>query len=306
VSWRGCARNSERAPGRCARGAPSRARRAARQVLACCALIVLATACTAPAQRYAEAARDDGFSRIVLPGRAFRHVAFVAGLDAGGDVLHVYIEHDGTPWFDTTHVAADPTPRAPLALALMARDTGPRLLLGRPCYFERAHDAGCDATMWTHRRYAPEVVESMVAALRAFLALHSFPRVILIGYSGGGTLAWLMASHVPETVAVVTLAANLDTEGWTKLHRYTRMAGSLDPAAQPSLPRAIREVHYVGGRDENVPPSLARAFRARHPQATIVELPEFDHRCCWVERWPALLGDAMMATSGTAQATTLP
>ncbi|MGE5171701.1 MAG: alpha/beta fold hydrolase [Rudaea sp.] len=267
-----------------------------RRVFAACALVLLAAACAAPAQRYAQAARDDGFTRIVLPGSGFRHVAFVAGLDAGTDVLHVYVEHDGTPWLDSTHVATDPTPRAPLALALMARDTGPRLLLGRPCYFEVVHDAGCDAMLWTHHRYAPEVVASMVAALRAFLASHAFPRVILIGFSGGGTLAWLMAEHLPETVAVVTLAANLDTDDWTRLHGYSYMAGSLNPAKQPSLPRGIREVHYVGERDENVPPSLARAFLTRHPEATIVELPQFDHRCCWVERWPALLDDAMNTT----------
>jgi pimeloyl-ACP methyl ester carboxylesterase len=251
--------------------------------------------CATPAQRYAEAAREDGFARVVLPGSGFRHVAFYAGLDDGGRVLHVYVEHDGTPWLDPSHVAADPTPRRPLALALMARDSGPRLLLGRPCYFDAVHDAGCDATMWTQRRYAPEVVASMADALRAFLAEHPYPRVVLIGYSGGGTLAWLMASRVPETIGVVTLAANLDTDGWTRVHGYTRMAGSLNPAWQPPLPRAVREVHYVGGRDENVPPSLALAFRARHPQATIVELPQFDHRCCWVERWPALLQDARIA-----------
>jgi hypothetical protein len=34
--------------------------------------------------------------------------------------LHVYIEHDGTPWLQGVHVAADPTPRRPLVLELMA------------------------------------------------------------------------------------------------------------------------------------------------------------------------------------------
>jgi pimeloyl-ACP methyl ester carboxylesterase len=184
----------------------------------------------------------------------------------------------------------------------MARDRGPRLLLGRPCYFETRADAGCSPLLWTHRRYAPEVVASMAAALRGFLAEHPFPRVVLIGYSGGGTLAWLVAARLPQASAVVTIAANLDIDAWAKAHAYTPLAGSLNPALQAPLSSAVREIHFTGGRDDNVPPSITQSFLARHPMAHIVELPQFDHRCCWIEGWPRLLDDAMMALSGTAPA----
>lgn len=265
--------------------------RASRLLVAAFALLV--GACATPSQHFAREAQALGFASAVIEGDPFRHVVYFAQTDAPADALHVYIEHDGTPWIGVTHVSDDPTPRTPFALDLMARDAGPRLFLGRPCYFETRRDAGCSPRMWTDRRYALEVVQSMASALRAFLAQHPYRHVVLIGYSGGGTLAWLLASHVPQTRAVVTIAANLDTEAWTTLHRYSAMAGSLNPASEPPLPASIVDVAYVGERDDNVPPSIARSFASRHPNAKIVEIAQFDHRCCWMERWPALLTTAI-------------
>jgi pimeloyl-ACP methyl ester carboxylesterase len=250
-------------------------------------------ACATPAQRFDDRAAALGFSPIALQGDGFVHRGYSAGLNERSDVLHVYIEHDGTPWTDNRFVADDPTPRTPFALELMGRDTGPRLLLGRPCYFER--EVACDPMLWTHRRYSPEVVASMVAALRGFLAQHAYRQVLLIGYSGGGTIAWLMASRSPDiigVIGVITVAANLDTDAWTKTHGYSAMAGSLNPSLLPQLATATVQVNYFGGRDQNVPPSVVRSFALRHPEAKAIEIPEFDHVCCWIERWPRLLQDS--------------
>lgn len=225
----------------------------------------------------------------------------MAGLSARTGTLHVYVEHDGSPWLEPARVAADPTPRSPLALELMARDAGPRLLLGRPCYFIPNADPGCGPLLWTHRRYAPEVVASMIAALRGFLAEHAIARVVLIGYSGGGTLAWLMALQLSETVAVITIAANLDIDRWAALHRYSPLSGSLNPTLLPPLPPAVVQINYAGGRDVNVTPEVMHSFAARHPEARVVTLAEFDHECCWTARWPQLL-DAVLRPVGQPSA----
>jgi hypothetical protein len=254
------------------------------------AVALLLGACATPSQRFADEARSLGFQSAIVAGDRFRHVVYFALAGDPAVPLHVYIEHDGTPWIDATRVSDDPTPRTPFALKLMARDSGPRLFLGRPCYFDTRGDPGCSALEWTHRRYAPEVVASMSAALRAFLARHPHRHVVLIGYSGGGTLAWLVASHVAETSAVVTIAANLDTQAWTTLHAYSALTGSLDPAREPPLSKSIVHIAYVGGRDTNVPPSIVRSFAASHPDTKIVELAAFDHACCWIEGWPGFPG----------------
>ena len=135
----------------------------------------------------------------------------------------------------------------------------------------------------------------MVAALRTFLAMHPFRRVVLIGYSGGGTIAWLMAAYVPETTGVVTVAANLDTDDWARIHGFSVLEGSLNPALQPNLPPTIIQLHYVGGRDQNVPPSVVRSFARHHLEADVIEVADFEHGCCWVKRWPQLL-DELAAT----------
>jgi hypothetical protein len=259
------------------------------QWVGCCLAAALLAACATPAERFERRATALGFDSVRLEGEGFRHLAYASDVQTRSDTLHVYVEHDGTPWMNLTHVSRDPTPRTPFGLELMARDGGPRLLLGRPCYFEQTTEQHCSPLMWTHQRYSPEVVSSMVAALRRFLKVNPFRRVVLIGYSGGGTLAWLMAAQVPETAAIVTVAANLDTDDWTRIHGYTPLAGSLNPALMPPLPPTIAQLHYVGGRDRNVPPSVVQSFARRHPGARVIELADFDHECCWIERWPKLL-----------------
>ncbi len=256
-------------------------------------LVAVLAACATPAERFERRAAALGFEPVSLQGAGFRHLAYVGGMQGHSETLHVYIEHDGTPWLGRTQVADDPTPRTPFALELMAKDSGPRLLLGRPCYFQLPEDSGCGPLLWTHRRYSPEVVASMVAALRSFLAMHSFRRVVLVGHSGGGTIAWLMAAHVPETSAVVTIAANLDTDDWARIHGYTALEGSLNPASQPDLPSWIVQLHYVGSHDRKVPPSVVQSFARRHPEVGVVEVAGFDHECCWVDRWPQLLDEAV-------------
>ncbi len=259
----------------------------------CLALMAAALAgCATPAEHFERRGAGLGFAAMGLQGEGFHHLAYVAGMHEGSDTLHVYVEHDGTPWIDFTHVADDPTPRTPFALELMAQDAGPRLLLGRPCYHKPIKDSGCGPLLWTHRRYSAEVVTSMVAALRSFLSMHPFRRLVLIGYSGGGTIAWLMAVHVPETIAVVTVAANLDVDEWARVHGYSSLNGSLNPALLPELSPAIVQLHYVGSRDRNVPPSIVRSFARNHHGARIVEVADFGHTCCWIERWPQLLDES--------------
>ena len=47
-----------------------------------------------------------------------------------------------------------------------------------------------------------------------------------------------------------------------------------------------------GGDDEIVPPRIVESYLARmadRSNSRMVLLPDFDHDCCWVEAWPALL-----------------
>lgn len=245
--------------------------------------------CATPSEYIARVAGESGFTRLLLPGDLFRHVAFHRPGDRG-PVLHVYLEHDGTPFIDNRWVAADPTPRRPVALELARLDRAPVLYLGRPCHHGLAGDAPCTPQHWTHRRYAPEVVASLAAATRRSIASAGYSGVVLIGHSGGGTLATLMAWAMPEALGVVTLGANLDVAAWAKHHGYSPLDGSLDPATMPGRPLPF-EIHLAGADDDVVPPASIARYRARNPRAQIRVLPQADHLCCWKDAWPAMLDE---------------
>ena len=242
-------------------------------------------ACAGPVERFDRRAAELGLMREDVWGEGFDHAVFHRPEDPRTGVLHVYLGSDGTPWQRGRWPAADPTPRAPLALELMTLDPAPALYLGRPCYHGLARAPRCGAPLWTDRRYGEEVVASMTAALRR---LAPDRPLVLIGYSGGGTLAMLVASRLPTVVAVITVAANLDINAWADHHGYRPLVGSSNPADQTQLDPAILQIHLAGAEDERVPPELVRPALAKLG-APLCVLPDHDHSRGWRRTWPAVL-----------------
>jgi len=254
------------------------------------ALLLSLAACTlSPAARLDRQAMELGFSKRQVTGSGFEHVVFAPGVPVQGPLLHVYLEGDGSPWMNARQIAVDPTPRQPLMLTLMARDSAPRLYLGRPCYHGLASHPRCHPGLWTYGRYSQAVVDSMASVLNSLLEQAHYKGVVLLGHSGGGTLAMLLAERIPQTRAVVTLAANLDPDAWAAYHGYSPLWTSLNPAERPPLPEQIYQLHLIGRQDKTVPPELlAAALNGQH-HADLWIIDQFDHRCCWVQLWPAVL-----------------
>lgn len=229
-------------------------------------------------------------TRVTTPYH--QHFVLLQPSSKSSDTLHVYIEGDGRPWVKRYLVAKDPTPRAPLTLNLMRQDGQPAIFLGRPCYFnDPAYgltDAHCNARLWTSARYSDVVVASMVDALRQLLADQDYQHVTLIGYSGGGTIAALMAQRMPEVTRLVTIAANLDVAAWTRHHVYSPLTESLDPA-RTGFKQPANQLHLAGSKDQTVPPELsATLLQAQGQSLTVID--GYDHRCCWAEKWRELMG----------------
>ncbi len=99
----------------------------------------------------------------------------------------------------------------------------------------------------------------------------------------------LLAERLPRVSAVVTLAGNLDVAGWTKLHGYSPLRDSLNPADRAPLPPRIKQWHWMGAQDRNVPPASVKPVVAEGPSIRLEVLPGIDHRCCWEAVWPSLL-----------------
>ena len=266
-----------------------------REWLWSCLVVMLLAACATPSARIERIAADAGLRQEVVRGADFRHLVLYRRDEVAARRLHVYIDHDGKPWIGGTRVASDPSPRTPLALEFMLQDPAAAIYVGRPCHFGAAGQPGCHPLIWTHARYGEAVVASMAAVIEQWLSKTGRTELVLIGYSGGGTLASLLAARLPQTVGLLTIAANLDVDAWTALHRYSPMIGSLDPAQSDALDSHIVQHHHVGVRDRNVPPELLARFVAKEPGARLFMHPDFDHVCCWVAAWPRLLDELSAA-----------
>jgi len=240
-----------------------------------------------PALRLSRHALALGMREETITGTAFPHVVFLHVREPS-TTLHVYLDGDGTPW-QRGGPSPDPTPSNPLVLDLMALDRASSVYIGRPCYHGLAGASGCSSAVWTAERYSATVVSSMEAALRDVMRRSGAERLAWVGYSGGGTLAVLLAPRFRETTDLVTIAANLDIDAWTELHRHDRLVGSLNPARLGSLPTAIRQRHYVGSHDRLVPPGITA--RGPIPRDALVVVEGYDHVCCWKAIWPTLLSD---------------
>lgn len=251
--------------------------------------MVAVAGCANRAQRIDAQAASWGMQRRVVPGTEFQHVVYVKGLGRDAAPVHVYLEGDGVPWVRRLLISNDPTPYDALMLRMMAGDVQPSVYLGRPCYLGMARRPPCNWRLWTEGRYSARVVSSMAAALRRIPGIAGRP-LRWFGHSGGGTLAMLLAERFPRrTETVLTLAGNLDPVAWTAHHGYLPLHGSLNPASRPPLPDHIRQLHYAGGRDRNVLPALIKPVVERQANARWVELPGFDHVCCWERLWPKIL-----------------
>jgi hypothetical protein len=259
-------------------------------------------ACSTPTSRIGKAATGLGFTQHTVDGTQFSHAVFTKTAGTPGSALHVYLDGDGSPWIRGRWIAKDPTPADPFTLQLMAADPSPAVYVGRPCYHGLVSPA-CTQALWTSARYSETVVASMAAAVSRVRARHGTPDLVLVGYSGGGTLAMLVAGRLPNVRAVVTIAANLDVDSWSELHGYLPLAGSLNPARSAPLHPDIVQMHYAGAKDENVPPGIVVAVASAQANATVTVVPGFDHRCCWLERWPEMLGRLNVLRSASGAVT---
>ena len=234
------------------------------------------------------------WERVRLPAGRFVLAGYIPrNIPANNTILTIYLEGDGLAWINASLISLDPTPIKPVGLAMALRHPkGAVAYLARPCqYVEGADTQGCSTQYWTNLRFAPEVVESANQAIDLLKQQFQATQLVLVGYSGGGAVAALVAARRHDVALLVTVAGNLDHRVWTGLHHATPLTGSLNPAdAWPEL-QEIPQLHFVGGKDRIIPPEVAKSFVTHFPadrRPEIRVIPDFDHTCCWAEQWPEL------------------
>ena len=254
-------------------------------VLLCAACAVLQS----PTEYMRTLARDAKFTELPLADS--RLVAYVRRSEhSNPSRVTIYIESDGAPWRLPDEPPADPTPLKPFVMRMAIADaSSATAYLSRPCqYLSEAARGGCDPRLWMQARFSSEAVAATNQAVDQIKTSTGAGMVNLVGYSGGGAMAVLIAARRRDVNCLVTVAAPLDTNAWTDALGVSRLELSLNPADAAGDLRNVRQTHFRGLRDKLVPPATVNRFIERAKPAVVVDKPDFDHQCCWSEEWREL------------------
>ncbi|MGC0371385.1 MAG: hypothetical protein DGJ47_000074 [Rickettsiaceae bacterium] len=170
-----------------------------------------------------------------------------------------YIEGDGAIMRGRS-IASDPTPRQGTLLKLMAMDQRPNIIyLARPCQFTntKLNPKCTNNTYWTDKRLSEEVIGSLNQVINK---TNSSQKFSLIGYSGGGAAALLIAARNKRVKDIITIVANIDTEAFVKHHKSRLMHGSLNPRDFIQQTKHIPQMHLSGEYDRIVPTDIAAKY----------------------------------------------
>lgn len=263
--------------------------------------VLFCSACAliqSPAERADDLASTAGFHSFTQPELPLQAYVRIPLKDAATrQRLTLYIEGDGAPWPTAGQAPRDPTPIKPLVMRMAIADPSPLVAyVGRPCQYQNPEDLQrCDTDLWTHGRYSEQAVHMLNRMVEALKQSTGAREIALVGYSGGGAMAALLAARRNDTICLVTVAAPLDTRNWTSTVGVSSLRTSLNPADQTGALKKIRQTHFSGLRDTVVPRSTISTYLSLVPKSQLIERSEFGHDCCWAEEWIELRQESCLA-----------
>ncbi|MDB6060189.1 MAG: hypothetical protein JWM78_292 [Verrucomicrobiaceae bacterium] len=217
-----------------------------------------------PAERFERAkntANERQWQANIIEGADFDVMTFAPPYSQTS-VLSIYIEGDGLAWIASDIPSTDPTPTHFLALQLaLAQPNGVSAYLARPCQYvsnQNAHD--CSKAIWTDERFSARVVHAMNNAVSVLKHRFNSKQIVLVGYSGGGAIAALVAAQRDDVSQLITVAGNLDTTTWASIHRFLPLSKSLNPIDFVAQLKMLPQIHLVGLKDDVVPPIVVESF----------------------------------------------
>ncbi|GAB6070770.1 hypothetical protein JCM30760_18670 [Thiomicrorhabdus hydrogeniphila] len=248
-------------------------------------------------QNYANVlVKKNEWHKQVIRTKRFDLIAFLPNVvhNHKSDVLTVYIEGDGLAWISPNVPSHNPTPINPLALKLAINDSsGNVAYLARPCQFVESTSRNCESKLWKEARFSTPVIEAMNQAVQQLKEQTMTKKIRLIGYSGGGAIATLLAEKRKDIEMLITVAGTLDHRAWTHFHKISPLTQSLNPIDEIHKLKSIPQVHFIGSADRIIPKSITESFvqeaiKNEIEKITVREIPGYTHVCCWVGEWRAL------------------
>lgn len=217
-------------------------------------------------------------------------------LSGNTNTIRLYIEGDGLAWRNKHTPSSDPTPINPLALKLAAIDPFANIIyLARPCQYTHktnSPDIKCETKYWTSHRYSEEIIISMNEALNHIKNKYNVKKFELIGFSGGGAIAPLLAHKRNDIDNIRTIAGNLDHETLNNIHHVDQMPLSLNPVNIAETIADIPQIHFIGGKDNVVPEKIVKSYFIHSGSEKCVKIytqQNAAHHEGWLESWGELL-----------------
>ncbi|MCC8371330.1 MAG: alpha/beta hydrolase [Rickettsia endosymbiont of Pseudomimeciton antennatum] len=201
-----------------------------------------------------------------------------------------YIEGDGSISIGRYTIADNPTPSKVMLFKLAILDTRPNVVyIARPCQYTPVEfNANCNQVYWTDKRMAEEVIESTNIVIDT---INSGKPASLVGFSGGGGIAILVAARNKHIKDIITIAGNLDIESFSKYHGTYALRKSLNPIDYAIKINNIPQLHISGSKDAIVPSSIMHGYVKASSSNCIQQkiLPNITHTKGWDKVWQDVL-----------------
>ena len=206
------------------------------------------------------------------------------------NTVRIYIEGDGKAWVRRGRPSSDPTPENRLVHYLMQEDPETDIAyLGRPCQYLQTPQ--CHSRIWTFERYSKPVVDLMNDSVDRIKKYGNYQQIELVGYSGGATIALLLAARRDDVLSVRTVAGNLDPAFTNKLHGVSGMPNAMNPLNYRKILSQVPQVHFYGSNDGIIPDKISQHYQQRvhETNCIIIRKVQATHYSGWAEQWQDLL-----------------
>lgn len=207
--------------------------------------------------------------------------------------LNVYIEGDGLSWINKYRLSSNPTPTEPLVLELATYDPNENILyIARPCqYIDLNLETHCNAKYWSKSRFSEEVISSIEQVINHYRS-NCNQKVNIIGYSGGGNIAAIIAARNKYVISLRTIAGNLDHVTLHHYHNVTQLNDSLNAIDFTKNLKYCPQLHLIGVNDIIVPEIIVGKFakKINNPACiSIIKLAHVDHYRGWSKIWSNII-----------------
>ena len=201
--------------------------------------------------------------------------------------LRIYYEGDGLAFIDYNTPSSNPTPTSFFLLNLISKDDSANVIyIARPCQF--LEDEKCEEKYWTNARFSKEILSSIDWVVKKFPQF----KLELIGYSGGGEVAKYVAAKNKNMINIRTIAGNIDHKKFSEIHRVSTLDESINDQDLLPILENIPQIHFVGKKDEIIPPIISKNYLAKLSKKSCVKIIEVEgasHDEGWQLNWLNLL-----------------